>query len=145
MSAFLKGFLSSAEITVDYSRGVPRVLIDGSTVRAREGLLARLWRLEVRAVTALAFILHAVFVPHALISHFRRGAFRWQRVENIGARIYVIPLFYNLALDYELHGDYSRYIKSVEIRRNNNRRGEWRVAFLFSEVPERGYMRVRYI
>jgi len=84
-------------------------------------------------------------------------------------KILEIPLFKNVFLDYDAKGDFSKYLKRVEIREHpfsmiskkqsfkfgGNRRHKqkykkkknvflWKASFIFKEVPKRGQLEVRW-
>ena len=148
MGTYLHGLLESKEITVDYEQG--RVFIGGRAVGpASPSLISKLHRLVVYLVTWVNLFMLILGPAWAIwrLPHRRRVEGR------LYSKIYVVPVFYNLILDYVLEGDYARYITRVEIKRNHVPRGwrgyrlreGWRATFYFSQEPREGVLDIKYI
>jgi len=61
-------------------------------------------------------------------------------------KIFILPYFSNVCLEYELSGDFSRYIKDIKIEniyKNNDQ--EWLCVFIFTKQPLKGNMKLRYL
>lgn len=71
-------------------------------------------------------------------------------VRNINNLYFIdIPKFKNVSIDYELYGDFSKYIKKIDIyaidKETLPKPKRWVCLFIFKQLPLSGRMRVRYI
>ena len=153
---FFRGFYFSQPITIDYTR--QKISIADKDSRKVTSLVHKIATLIIKAnnyINMLLLFYFCILPPPYLapIKNLKMFFGQPKIVRDIGAKIYVIPSFTNMILEYELHGDYSRYIERIEIRRNHQprrwrgyrlRRG-WRAAFYFKEEPKEGYMLLKYI
>ena len=150
--SYVRGWVSTKAITVNYADD--KVLIDDSEGHPTTTLLRKLQKAFGKAQSYF-FIFLSVIID---LLHFKQQPLKMllghkKRVENIGAHIYVIPSFLNYLLEYELYGDYSKYIERIEIKENHipkrwkgyRLRTGWRAAFYFRRIPRKGYMLLRYI
>jgi hypothetical protein len=102
--------------------------------------LNKKWRSErfplVNAFTAKVSNLHIFFKK------------KWKEVnpEAIVNNRFIIPQFNNVVLEYELEGDFSKYITNLDIvNKYTNNAFKFTAIFTFSKKPEKGSMRVYYI
>ncbi len=150
--SYVQGWASIKPITVSYADN--KVLIDDkeghpttTPLRKLQKAFAKIQSYFFIFLSVIINLIHLNQQPlKALLGHKKR-------VENIGAHIYVIPSFLNYLLEYELYGDYSKYIERIEIKENHipqrwkgyRLRTGWRATFYFKEIPRKGYMLLRYI
>jgi hypothetical protein len=83
-----------------------------------------------------------------------------QKIKKIDNRIFEIPLFENIFLDYNATGEFSKYLKKVEIKeypvnykkvklrktiKKERQTDYWKAQFIFSRIPKTGFLEVKFI
>jgi len=76
-------------------------------------------------------------------------------IDKLDKKEFILPVFKNVALDYELDGDFSKMIRTVEItdypfdihingKTDKNLR-MWKAVFRFDSIPKKGNMRLDFV
>ena len=61
-------------------------------------------------------------------------------------RRFLLPVFENIGLDYEVSGDFAKYLRRIEVLSLfKTDRGDWLCCFTFRKTPVSGELRIRYI
>lgn len=86
---------------------------------------------------------------------------QYVKVKKLKSKVYEIPLFSNIYLEYKAKKDFSKFLEKVEIVehdfyylkrtliRNKLKRTRqtdlWRARFIFSEIPQTGELKIEYM
>jgi len=84
-----------------------------------------------------------------------------QKIYKIDSKVFEIPMFENVFLDYNATGEFSKYLKKVNITehpldyckknisgktKNKHRQTSyWKAKFIFSGIPKNGFLEVKFI
>lgn len=70
-------------------------------------------------------------------------------INKINGKTFTIPKFENYYLEFKAKGEFGKYLERIEIREREEDREsidrEWYAKFYFSEVPQRGVLKICYI
>lgn len=113
------------------------------------------------------FYSREIFIKIIKYFHELSEGIKERKVTNLKSKIFTIPLFSNIYLEYTATKDYGKYLKNIEIKEHDykkvikrrkylifgkqkivskkNQIEHWYVNFEFSKIPKKGNLIVRWI
>lgn len=95
-----------------------------------------------------------------IATHFMEYGYNYIEIRKLNNKRFEIPLFENIFLDYEMIGDFKKYIKKINIIEYNfNYKSKkfffktvkikqdhyWKCIFDFNKIPKKGYLKIKFL